>query len=126
MSGIIVTSDPVTFMHRRRLVQTALKHRLPGIYWTREYVEEGGLMMYSANLAELRRRATAHVDKILKGAKPSNLPVEQPLKFDMVINLKTAKTLALTIPQSILLRADQANRACSTHAASSCENRTGS
>jgi putative ABC transport system substrate-binding protein len=107
VSAIIVTSDPVTFMHRRRLVQTALKHRLPGIYWTREYVEEGGLMTYSANLAELRRRAAAYVDKILKGAKPAELPIEQPTKFDLVINLKTAKALGLSIPQSILVRADE-------------------
>jgi len=106
-TAIIATSDPVTFTHRGRLVQSALRHGLPGIYWTREYVEEGGLMTYSANLAELRRRAATYVDKILKGAKPADLPIEQPTKFELVINLKTAKALGLTIPQSVLLRADQ-------------------
>jgi putative ABC transport system substrate-binding protein len=107
VGAILATSDAVTFLHRRRLVQAALRYRLPGIYWTREYVEEGGLMTYSADLAELRRRAATYVDKILKGAKPADLPVEQPTKFELVINLKTAKALGLTIPQSVLVRADQ-------------------
>ena len=106
-SAIIVTSDPVTFMHRRLLAQTALRYGLPGIYWSREYVEEGGLMTYSADLADLRRRAATYVDKILKGAKPSDLPIEQPTKVELVINMKTAKTLGLTIPQSLLVRADE-------------------
>jgi putative tryptophan/tyrosine transport system substrate-binding protein len=106
-SAIIATSDPVTFTHRRQLVQTALRLGLLGIYWTREYVEEGGLMTYSADLAELRRRAATYVDKILKGAKPADLPIEQPTKFELVINLKTAKALGLKIPPSVLLRADQ-------------------
>jgi ABC-type uncharacterized transport system substrate-binding protein len=107
VGAILGTADAVTFLHRRRFVQAALTHRLPGIYWAREYVEEGGLMTYSADLAELRRRAATYVDKILKGAKPADLPVEQPTKFELVINLKTAKALGLTIPQSILVRADQ-------------------
>jgi putative ABC transport system substrate-binding protein len=107
VGAIIATSDALTFMHRRRLVQAALGYRLPGIYWTREYVEEGGLMTYSANLAEMRRRAAVFVDKILRGANPGDLPVEQPTKFELVINLKTAKALGLTIPQTLLLRADQ-------------------
>jgi putative tryptophan/tyrosine transport system substrate-binding protein len=84
-----------------------LKYRLPGIYWTREYVEEGGLLAYSADMTDLRRRAATFVDKILKGAKPADLPVEQPIKFELVINLKTAKALGLTIPPSLLQRADQ-------------------
>ena len=88
-------------------MQLAVKHRLPGIYWERSYVDAGGLMMYSANATELRRRAAQYVDKILKGAKPVDLPVEQPTKFELVINLKTAKALGLTIPQTLLLRADQ-------------------
>ena len=106
-AGIIVVADPVTSAHRQLFVQLALKHRLPGIYWERGYVEAGGLMAYSANIAELRRRAAYYVDKILKGAKPGDLPVEQPTKFELVINLKTAKALGLTIPPSLLLRADQ-------------------
>jgi putative ABC transport system substrate-binding protein len=106
-TGIIATADAVTFLHRRALVQLALKHRLPGMYWTREYVEEGGLMTYSARLPDLRRRTASYVDKILKGAKPGDLPVEQPTKFELVINLKTAKAIGLTIPQSVLARADE-------------------
>jgi len=106
-SGIIATPDFVTFMHRRRLAEAALKYRLPGIYWARDYAEEGGLLTYSADATELRRRAATFVDKILKGAKPADLPVELPTKFELVINLKTAKTLGLTIPPSLLLRADQ-------------------
>jgi putative ABC transport system substrate-binding protein len=106
-TGIIVTSDPVTFLHRRTLVGLAEKHRLAGIYWTREYVEDGGLMTYSVSVRELRRRAATYVDKILKGARPADLPVEQPAKFELVINLKTAKALGLTIPPSLLRRADE-------------------
>jgi putative ABC transport system substrate-binding protein len=106
-TAIIATVDAVTFLHRRALVQLALKHRLPGMYWAREYVEEGGLLTYSSSLPDLRRRAATYVDKILKGAKPADLPVEQPTKFELVINLKTAKALGLTIPPSLLLRADQ-------------------
>jgi putative ABC transport system substrate-binding protein len=106
-TGIIVTSDPVTFLHRRALVELAQKHRLAGIYWTREYVEDGGLMTYSVSVRELRRHAATYVDKILKGARPADLPVAQPTKFELVINLKTAKALGLTIPQSLLRRADE-------------------
>jgi len=106
-AGIVVVSDVVTQMHRERLVRLALKYRLPGIYWERNYVEAGGLMTYSANPTEQRRRAAHYVDKILKGAKPGDLPVEQPTTFELVINLKTAKALGLTIPQTLLLRADQ-------------------
>ena len=106
-TGIIVTSDPVTFLHRRALVELAQKHRLAGIYWTREYVEDGGLMTYSVSVRELRRHAATYVDKILKGARPADLPVAQPTKFELVINLKTAKALGLTMPQSLLRRADE-------------------
>src|SRR5258706_404256 len=97
----------VTLLHRRALVEAALKHRLPGIYWAREYVEAGGLMTYGASLADRRRHAAIYVDKILRGATPADLPIEQPTTFDLVINLKTAKALGLTIPPSLLLRADQ-------------------
>ena len=110
VAGIIAPLNAVTFLHRRALVHLALQHRLPGIYWTREYVEEGGLMTYSASLADLRRRAATYVDKILRGASPAELPVEQPTKFELVINLKTAQALGLTIPPTLLFQADEVIR----------------
>lgn len=85
----------------------AAKHRLPAIYLTREFAEAGGLMSYGPNVADLWRRAADFVDKILKGAKPADLPVDQPTKFELVINRKTAKALGLTIPPSLLVRADE-------------------
>ena len=93
--------------HRARLVGLAAEHRLPAVYGTREMVDAGGLVSYGANFADLYRRAATYVDKILKGAKPADLPVEQPTKFELVINLRTAKALVLTVPPSLLLRADQ-------------------
>jgi putative tryptophan/tyrosine transport system substrate-binding protein len=90
-----------------RLVALSAKHRLPSLFNAREFVELGGLMGYGANLPDLIRRTAIYVDKILKGARPSNLPVEQPTKFELVINLKTAKALGLNIPPSLLQRADQ-------------------
>src|SRR5262249_47534650 len=84
VAGIIAPSDPVTFLHRRALAQLALQHGLPGIYWAREYVEEGGLMTYSASLADLRRRAATYVDKLLRGARPADLPIEQPTRFELI------------------------------------------
>jgi putative tryptophan/tyrosine transport system substrate-binding protein len=105
--GVIAPPDAITFRHRKLLVEVALKYRLPGIYWSREYVEEGGLLTYTADVTELLRRAATYVDKILKGVKPADLPVEQPRKFQLVINLKTAKALGLTIPPSLLGRADE-------------------
>jgi len=95
------------FNERRRLVDLAAKNRLPVVYTQREFVDAGGLLAYGANIADMYRRAVTFVDKILKGAKPADLPFEQPVKFELVINLKTAKALGLTIPPSILLRADQ-------------------
>ena len=92
---------------RRQIAEFAAKHRLPSVFGWREYVEAGGLMAYGPNRVETAKRLAVYVDKILKGAKPANLPVEQPTKFELVINLKTAKALGLTIPQTLLLRADQ-------------------
>ncbi len=105
--AVAVQSTNVFFIERRRLVDFAAKNRLPAMYSTREFVEAGGLMSYAANTAELLRRAATYVDKILKGAKPADLPVEQPTRFELVINLKTANALGLTIPPSLLQRADQ-------------------
>jgi putative tryptophan/tyrosine transport system substrate-binding protein len=92
---------------RRRLVDLAARHRLPAVYFAREFVDAGGLMSYAAPLTDLCRRAATYVDKILKGAKPADLPVEQATKFELIINLKSAKAIGLTIPQSVLGRADQ-------------------
>ncbi len=92
---------------RNRLVDLAAKNRLPAVYPWREFIDAGGLMAYGPNLPDLFRRAATYVDKILKGARPADLPVEQPTKFELVINMKTAKALGLTIPQSLLGRADQ-------------------
>ncbi len=95
------------FVHRKAVIDLAATHRIPAIYELRVFVEPGGLMSYGVNASEMQRRAAVYVDKILKGAKPSDLPVEQPTKFEFVVNLKTAKALGLTIPQTILLQADQ-------------------
>ena len=103
--ALTVLPSAMLFTERRRLVDLAAKNRLPAVYLQREFVEAGGLMAYGPSLADLFRRAATYVDKILKGAKPGALPVEQPTKFELVINLKTAKALGLTIPQSILQRA---------------------
>ncbi len=105
--GLTVLSTPMFGSERRRLVDLAAKNRLPAVYQFREYVDAGALMSYGPDLADLYRRAATYVDKILKGAKPGDLPVEQPTKFELVINMKTAKALGLTIPPSVLLRADE-------------------
>jgi putative ABC transport system substrate-binding protein len=105
--ALTVLPSTILFSERRRIVDLAAKNRLPTIYVTREFVDAGGLMSYGPNFVDLFRRAATYVDKILKGAKPADLPVDQPTKFELVINLKTAKALGLTIPPSLLLRADQ-------------------
>jgi putative ABC transport system substrate-binding protein len=107
VAALLVLTDPVFFLHRARLADLATKSRLPSMHGGREYVEAGGLMSYGPSFLDLWRRAATYVDKILKGAKPADLPVEQPTKFELVINLKTAKALGLTVPQSLLIRADE-------------------
>ena len=104
--ALVVLPDPMSFVNRRQLLELAAKNRLPLIADPREFAEDGGLMAYGTNYADLFRRAATYVDKILKGAKPGDLPVEQPTKFELIINFKTAKALGLTIPQSVLIRAD--------------------
>ena len=105
--ALTVIATPLFDTERRRLVELAAARRLPAVYTFRSYVEGGGLMSYGPDLPDLFRRAATYVDKILKGAKPGDLPVEQPTKFELAINLKTAKTLGLTIPPALLQRADQ-------------------
>jgi putative ABC transport system substrate-binding protein len=105
--ALVILPSPMFYVEHRRLVALANSYRLPTIYWFREAVEAGGLMCYGASLPDVFRRSGVYVGKILKGAKPADLPVEQPTKFELVINLKTAKALGLTIPPSVLLRADQ-------------------
>jgi ABC-type uncharacterized transport system substrate-binding protein len=105
--ALVVLSNPLFFGHRRQLAELAVKHRLPAIFLFREYVEAGGLMAYGANLNAMYRRAAYYVDRILKGTKPADLPVEQPTKFELVINLKTAKALEIAVPPSLLLLADE-------------------
>jgi putative ABC transport system substrate-binding protein len=105
--ALTVLVSTMFLVEHRRLVDLVAKNRLPAVYPLREFVDAGGLMSYGPNFADSYRRAATYVDKILKGAKPGDLPVEQPTKFELVINLKIAKALGLTIPQSVLGRADQ-------------------
>jgi len=105
--ALLVLFDPLLFAHRMRIAEFANNHRLPAMTPHKEYAESGGLMAYGPSLPDLYRRAATYVDKILKGAKPADLPVQQPTKFELVINLRTAKALGLTMPQSLLLRADE-------------------
>jgi putative tryptophan/tyrosine transport system substrate-binding protein len=105
--ALLVFADPLVYTRRREIVATAARHRIPAIYAFREATDESGLMSYGVNIPALYRRAAYFVDRILKGAKPADLPVEQPSTFELVINVKTARALGLTIPPSLLLRADQ-------------------
>jgi putative ABC transport system substrate-binding protein len=106
-SALIVLPDPLFLLQAPRIAELAAKSRLPTMFWARELAEAGGLMSYGPDLAEQFRRAAAYVDKILKGAKPADLPVEQPTRFYLTVNLRTAKALGITIPQTVLLRADE-------------------
>jgi ABC-type uncharacterized transport system substrate-binding protein len=108
--AVLALASPVLISQRAQLADLAVKSRLPAIYYSTEYVEAGGLMTYGVNLNDLHRRAAVYVDKILKGRKPADLPVEQPIKFELIINLKAAKQIGLTIPQSVLYRADRVIR----------------
>ncbi len=106
-NALLIPGAPLMTQNSRRIAELALKLRLPSIYQTRQFVEDGGLMAYGVNFADLYRRAPTYVDKILKGAKPADLPVEQPTKFELIINLKTAKQIGLTIPPNVLARANR-------------------
>ncbi len=105
--AVLIPGDPVLFTHRARIVALISERRLPGIFSTREYAQAGGLMSYSARLTDQFRRAAVYADKILRGASPATLPIEQPTQFELVINLRTAKALKLTLPQTLLVRADE-------------------
>jgi putative ABC transport system substrate-binding protein len=103
-------ASPILNSQRTQIVDLAVKSRLPAAYWSPEFVEDGGLMSYGVSFTDLFRRAATYVDKILKGTKPADLPVEQPKKFEFVINLKAAKQIGLTIPPNVLARADKVIR----------------
>lgn len=105
-AAVLIVADSSFLLHRAQLANLTAKHRLPSMHGIRQMVEAGGLMSYAPNAQDQVRRAATYVDKILKGAKPADLPVEQPTKFEVIINLQTAKTLGLTMPQSLLVRAD--------------------
>jgi putative ABC transport system substrate-binding protein len=105
--ALVVILGPLVTLHSRRIIDAALKYRLPGMYPTRQFAEEGGLMAYGPLIGDLYRRAATYVDKILKGAKPADLPIEQPTKFELIINMKTANQIGVTIPPSVLYRADK-------------------
>ncbi len=107
IDALLILVDPFTIQHRKRIVDFAAQRRLPAIYEASEFVESGGLISYGPNQTVIERRAAEYVDKIFKGVKPSDLPVEQPTKFEMVINMKAANALNLSIPQSVMMRADQ-------------------
>jgi putative tryptophan/tyrosine transport system substrate-binding protein len=108
--ALFVITDPLTNLSRKQIIELATKNRLPAMYETARYVEAGGLMAYGPSPAENLQRALHHVDKILRGTKPAELPIEQPTKFELIINLKTAKQMGLTIPPNVLARADKVIR----------------
>ena len=106
-NALLITGGPVTTRNSTRIAELASKLRLPAMYNTRQFVEDGGLMAYGVNFGDIYRRAAIYVDKILKGAKPGELPIEQPTKFELILNLKAAKQIGLTIPPNVLARADR-------------------
>jgi putative ABC transport system substrate-binding protein len=106
-AGLVVLEDPTLIAHRGRILDFVAQHRIPTVYTSPGWAEQGGLMEYTLNQREMYRRAVSYIDRILRGAKPGDLPIEQPTKFELVINLKTAKALGLTIPQALLARADR-------------------
>jgi ABC-type uncharacterized transport system substrate-binding protein len=112
--AVLVLATPIFFTERQRIAELAIAHRLPTMFQGRDYVEAGGLMSYYANYDDLWRRAATYVDKILRGMKPADLPVQQPSKFEFVINSRTAKSLGLTIPPAVLARADEVNECCTS------------
>ena len=105
--GLVVTASPSGTVHRELIIALAARHKLPAVYWQRFYRASGGLMSYGPDLLDQFRRAAGYVDRILKGEKPADLPVQAPTKYELVINLKTAKTLGLTVPDTLLARADE-------------------
>ncbi len=107
VNALLVTMNPLVTLNSKQIVEFAVKHRLPGMYPTRQFAEEGGLLAYGPLISDLYRRAAIYVDKILKGAKPAELPIEQPTKFELVANLKTARQIGFTIPPNVLARADR-------------------
>jgi putative ABC transport system substrate-binding protein len=107
VDALLVVLSPLVTLHSKQIAELALKHRLPGMYPTRQFAEEGGIAAYGPLLSDLYRRAATYVDKILKGANPADLPIEQPMKFEFIINLKAAKQIGVTIPPNVLARADK-------------------
>jgi putative ABC transport system substrate-binding protein len=105
--GLIVTASPPTVVHRKLIIALATRHKLPAVYFERYFAKDGGLVSYGPNIVDQCKRVATFVDKILKGAKPADLPVQAPTKYDLVINLKAAKALGLSVPPSLLARADE-------------------
>jgi putative ABC transport system substrate-binding protein len=105
--GLVVVADNFTLVHRTRIIVLAARNNVPAVYWSSAFARDGGLLSYGPDYVDLWRRTASYVDRILRGAKPSDLPVQLPVKFEMALNAKTAKALGLTVPQSILLRADE-------------------
>jgi putative ABC transport system substrate-binding protein len=105
--GLIVTASPLALVHRSLIVTLAARHKLPAIYYERSFIPDGGLISYGPDFIDQYRRAATYVDRILKGEKPADLPVQAPTKYELIINLKTAKTLGLTVPNTLIGRADE-------------------